>query len=116
MKDHLRSNAIWAASASLAVLATVLLIGLPGNEPFWPACANIHPCNPDGTVMDNFNSGACAEFYERECARDILDKVTLSEQINKCELEKAALSARLDSAAKKIKRLQVVKRTKRVSR
>lgn len=64
-------------------------------------CAAVHPCNPDGTVQVGFDKGPCAERYRIECARDLMQSVSLDVQI--CETERVGLEDEVKVLKRKLR-------------
>jgi hypothetical protein len=65
-------------------------------------CAAIVPCNPDGTVFEPYNQGACAAVYARQCARKVEELDPQSEAEGKQYqqlLEQELISCQKDSLA-----------------
>ncbi len=52
-------------------------------------CAQVMPCNSDGSVQSPFNTGPCAGYYASICKGQVVDDI--GDDLSSCESEKAIL-------------------------
>ena len=71
-------------------------------------CAAIHPCNPDGSVMAEYATGACAARYIKECLSAKANEALASCVDNRDESHKTirTLKRKVTSLENKLKKLQ----------
>ncbi len=96
------------------ILPLLILVGI--SAPLTPAfadndmliCAAVHPCNPDGSVMAPYNTGACAAKYAKECLSNVANKAILSceTSLSQSDAKVASLKKELDKTKRRLKAAQ----------
>ena len=86
---------------SLQVVSLFILLTIPSLASAEYVCAQVWPCNEDGSLQEVFNNpeDVCFEHYYLQCER-----MQSELEINSCELDRGALLEEIERLKKKLKK------------